>query len=148
VVSLGPQVAASNLASLIYNGTFTRFPRLRVVLAGFGFTWAASFLWRADAEWRNLRGEVPWLTQSPTEVVAEHIRFVFDAAADVPAGEAGAKLVGLVPPASLLWGSDRPFVTPDPSESLAALPTGLAQRLVGDNARATFSRFTPMEVAP
>ena len=35
--TLLPQVAQANIASLIYDGIFTRFPRLKVVFAGFGF---------------------------------------------------------------------------------------------------------------
>jgi hypothetical protein len=141
VVSLMPQVAASNVASLIYNGVFTRFPRLRVVIAGFGFTWAVSFLWRADAEWRNLRGEVPWLTQSPSDVVARSVRFVVDGAADIPAHAEALRLVEMLPSSALVWGSDEPYVQRAPEDVLGELPEELAARIVHENGITTFSRL-------
>jgi predicted TIM-barrel fold metal-dependent hydrolase len=134
-------VAASNLASLIYNGAFTRFPRLHVVFAGFGFMWAVSFLWRANAEWRNLRGEVPWLTSSPRDVVAERVRFVVDGAADVPNGIGGGRLAELLPASTLVWGSDQPYAQATPSDAMDYMPETLAARIVGDNGHETFSRL-------
>ena len=49
------QVFQTQLLSLIAEGTFDRFPELRVACVEGGFTWVPSLLWRLDKEWKGLR---------------------------------------------------------------------------------------------
>jgi predicted TIM-barrel fold metal-dependent hydrolase len=70
-----PQVGQSNLASLVFNGVFDHFPKLRVAFVEWGFSWLLPFLWRMDKEWRNFRADLPWLERPPSEIVREHVRF-------------------------------------------------------------------------
>jgi predicted TIM-barrel fold metal-dependent hydrolase len=137
--SLMPQIAMANVASLVYDGVFARFPRLRIVFAGFGFAWAVPLLWRTDAEWRGLRVEVPWLTSPPSEVVADHVRFVIDGAAELSAG--AWHLAEMLPEGTLLYGSDAPFTSGAPAEILDGAPEALRSRIAADNACETFSRL-------
>lgn len=134
--TLLPQVATANLASLIYDGVFQQFPRLRIVFAGFGFSWAPPVLWRADSEWRGLRVEVPWLTRPPSEYVGDHIRFVVDAACELR--PEAWRVAAMLPGSSLIYGSDRPFGDGDAERALAGAPTELRERIAVGNARATF----------
>lgn len=134
--SLLPQVAMSNATSLLFDGIFERFPRLKVVFAGFGFAWLAPVLWRADSEWRGLRVEVPWLTRAPSEYAAEHLRFVVDGSAELP--PAGLRtVVETIPPQMLLYGSDAPFSDLDVRAALDDLPEELLGRILSGNARET-----------
>jgi predicted TIM-barrel fold metal-dependent hydrolase len=137
--ALLPQVAMANVASLVYDGVFERFPQLQVVFAGLGFSWAVPLLWRTDAEWRGLRVEVPWLTRSPSEIVADHVRFVIDGASELGAG--AWRLAEMLPPGSLVYGSDAPFVTASAARVLEVAPEALRAGIAADNARATFSRL-------
>lgn len=141
--SLLPQVAMANLASLIFDGVFERFPQLRVVFAGFGFSWALPVLWRMDSEWRGLRMEVPWLTRSPAEIVATHVRFVVDGACELR--PESAQIAAMLPAGVLVYGSDRPFA-PDPTEALTSelgeLPAGVGAA----NALETLSRLATLVV--
>ena len=50
----------SQLTSLVAEGTFDRFPELRLALLESGFAWLPAFLWRFDKGWRGLRREIPW----------------------------------------------------------------------------------------
>jgi predicted TIM-barrel fold metal-dependent hydrolase len=135
-----PQVAMSNISSLVFDGVFQRFEQLRVVFAGFGFGWAPPLLWRMDAEWRGLRIEVPWLTRAPSEVAAQHIRFVADAA--VEHDEPGTwALAGMLADEALLWGSDTPFGAGDATRVVDAVPEALRGRVAFANAGATFPRL-------
>jgi predicted TIM-barrel fold metal-dependent hydrolase len=68
------QAHAAQVLSLICEGVFTQFPKLRVALLESGVTWVPSFLWRFDKTWRALRLEVPWLREHPTEIFRRHIR--------------------------------------------------------------------------
>jgi predicted TIM-barrel fold metal-dependent hydrolase len=135
--SLLPQVAMTNLASLVYDGIFERFPRLMVVFAGFGFAWAPPVVWRLDSEWRGLRIEVPWVVRPPSEYVAEHVRFVVDGACELDHPEVWL-LAEMLGEDALLWGSDEPFCDTNPASVLAAAPEGLRDGLAAANARTTF----------
>jgi predicted TIM-barrel fold metal-dependent hydrolase len=64
-----------HLASLIFEGVFEKFPKLRVVLTEGGFAWLPAFLWRLDADWKGLRMQTPWVKRPPSEYVWEHVRF-------------------------------------------------------------------------
>lgn len=70
---LMPQVAESNISSLAFEGAFERFPRLRFLFSGVGFTWLPNLLWRLDREWRTFRHDVPWVKQPPSSYVLERV---------------------------------------------------------------------------
>ena len=61
---------AGVLNSLITEGVFVEFPRLKVVLMESGVTWLPGWMWRADKTWRGVRAEVPWLEKSPVDLCA------------------------------------------------------------------------------
>ncbi|TAK68920.1 MAG: amidohydrolase [Actinomycetota bacterium] len=65
----------SNLNNLTFSTTFQRFPELRFAFIEFGFSWLMAALWRLDTTWQQLRIEVPWLTEPPTELLLRHVRF-------------------------------------------------------------------------
>jgi uncharacterized protein len=133
-----PQVAMSSISSLVFDGTLSRYPQLRVVFAGFGFAWAPPLIWRMDAEWRGLRVEVPWLTQAPSEVISSQVRFVVDAA--VEREEGAWSLAAMLAPGALIWGSDIPFAGGG-IESLAGCADEARNRIRDANALDTFQRL-------
>jgi uncharacterized protein len=65
---------ASQLTSLVAEGTLDRFEALRISLIESGFGWLPAFLWRFDKGWRGLRREIPWTRRLPSEYVREHVR--------------------------------------------------------------------------
>jgi predicted TIM-barrel fold metal-dependent hydrolase len=70
---LMPQVAESNISSLAFEGAFERFPGLRFLFSGVGFTWLPNLLWRLDREWRTFRHDVPWVKQPPSSYVLKRV---------------------------------------------------------------------------
>ena len=84
----------SQLLSLVAEGTFDRYPGLRVALLEAGFAWLPAFLWRVDKGWRGLRREMPWLTRAPSAYVREHVRVGLqpvDGPPDAGAARAGGR---------------------------------------------------------
>jgi predicted TIM-barrel fold metal-dependent hydrolase len=65
----------SQLASLVLEGVFSKYPDLKVVFAESGFTWLPSLMWRLDKNWKGLRREVPWIDRLPSEIIKQHFRF-------------------------------------------------------------------------
>ncbi|MFT8247226.1 amidohydrolase family protein [Roseomonas sp. BN140053] len=61
------------VTSLIMEGVFERFPKLRVVLIESGFGWLPALGWRLDRNWKRMRDEVPMLKRAPSEYLKEHI---------------------------------------------------------------------------
>jgi predicted TIM-barrel fold metal-dependent hydrolase len=80
------QVAQANLNSLVLQGVFHRFPRLRFLFSGFGFGWLPPLLWRMDMDWRRLRIETPWVAKLPTDYVLEHVWLTISAIEELKAG--------------------------------------------------------------
>ncbi len=61
------------VTSLVMEGVFERFPRLRIVLVEAGFVWVPSLCWRLDRLWERMRDEVPHLTRPPSEYIRQNI---------------------------------------------------------------------------
>ncbi len=131
------------LLSLIGEGVFTKFPRLKVVLIESGVTWLPGFLWRANKEWRALRPEVPWVDRSPIEIVREHVRLTLQPLDSPPDASALAAVIGqLGSDDLLLFSSDYPHWQWDGEEVLPkALPEALRSRIALDNPRQTYPRL-------
>lgn len=134
----------SQLLSLIHHGTFLRFPELTIVLIESGVTWLPGFLWRARKTWRALRPEVPWISESPAEIVRRHVRLTaqpIDAPADPAILEQVIEQIGSDD--MLLFASDYPHWQ---FEGDAVLPPGIPARLLEkirrDNALATYPRLS------
>jgi predicted TIM-barrel fold metal-dependent hydrolase len=67
------QASQSVLASLVLEGVFEKFPRLKVVLVEAGFGWLPALCWRLDKIWARMRDEVPHVKRPPSEYIREHI---------------------------------------------------------------------------
>lgn len=65
----------ANIASMIMEGVFDRFPTLKVISVENGFGWAPQLMWRMDNAWSVLKDEVPHLKRAPSEYLREHVYF-------------------------------------------------------------------------
>jgi predicted TIM-barrel fold metal-dependent hydrolase len=61
------------VTSLVMEGVFERFPKLKVVMVEGGFAWLPALAWRLDKLFERLRGEVPHLKRRPSDYIREHV---------------------------------------------------------------------------
>ena len=133
---------ASQLTSIVSEGVFDQFPRLRVALVEAGWTWLPPHMWRFDKEWKNLRRLMPWVKRAPSEYIREHVRLTIQ---PMDGPESNPKqLLQVVDQLGsedmLMYASHYPRVhAADPEEALLRhLPEALARKLRADNARALY----------
>jgi hypothetical protein len=69
------QAMQAVLASLVFEGVFERFPKLRIVIMEGGLGWIPSLCARMDKNWKRMRSEVPQVKRPPSEYVREHVWF-------------------------------------------------------------------------
>jgi uncharacterized protein len=139
----------AQVASLVCEGVFAKYPKLKVVLLESGVTWLPAFLWRLTKFWRGVRAEVPWVDRPPWEIVRDQLRLTiqpFDGPADP---DAVARLIDqLQSDDMLLFSSDFPHWQFDGD---AIMPAGIPQKLHGkikrDNALATYPRLAATVVS-
>lgn len=143
--SLGFQ---AQLASLITEGVFVKYPGLRVVLIESGVTWLPGFIWRLGKFWRGVRREVPWMDRPPGDYVRDHVRMT---AQPVDAPDDAAILEKLIDQIQcddfLLYASDYPHWQFDGDEVMPPnIPPRLHEKMLRDNPLATYGRLN--EKAP
>jgi len=137
--TLIPQVFASNLVSMICQGVFERYPKLKLVLIEGGFAWLPGVLWRLDKNWRSVRDEVPWVKRLPSEYVWERVRFTTQPLVDPSREELLAMCRMIHAETTLLFSSDYPhWDFDDPLTALDSLPQEMRRRIVADNALETY----------
>ncbi len=136
------QLFEDQLLSLVSNGVFNRCPDLKFVFIESGVSWLPGFIWRAIKTWRGVRAEVPWVRQSPSDIIRNNIRLTTQPF-DAPDAETVARIVEQIDSEDmLLFSSDYPHwqfegdaVTP------AGLPDSLLRRMRVDNPLATYPRL-------
>ncbi len=69
------QTGMSQVASILANGIFEKWPNLYFIVIECGVAWLPGLLWRLDADYKALRKETPWLKRLPSEYARDHIRF-------------------------------------------------------------------------
>ena len=135
------QVFATQLSSLIVEGVFDAFPRLRVAFLESGFTWLPAHLWRMDKEWRNLRRLVPWVRRPPSEYVREYVRLGIQPLDAPPRVSQLREVIDqLGSERMLLYASDYPHAHTGAAEAdlLAHLPDSLQGMIGSENARSLY----------
>ncbi|KSU84458.1 MULTISPECIES: amidohydrolase family protein [Fictibacillus] len=137
------QAFQSQIVSLVCEGTFQKFPRLRVALLESGFTWMPALMWRLDKNWKGLRREIPWVDRLPSEIIREHFRLTIQPLDESPKPEHLLQTMEQMRSQDmLLFSTDYPHWHFDEKEEAlpANLPPSLEKKILSENAR-SFYRF-------
>jgi predicted TIM-barrel fold metal-dependent hydrolase len=138
-----PAAMAAQIASMLFNGVFDRFPTLKVCCLEAGFSWMPSLMSRADHQRLQFREEIPWVKRKPSEHLRQHVRLATQPMEHF-SGSEFMKLVDLFGSEDMLmFSSDYPHYDSDsPARALpAGLPQGLRQKIMRDNALATYPKL-------
>ena len=131
-----PLYFMTNLASLVFEGVFEKFPELQIVFVEGGFSWAAPFIWRLDRIWAELRSEVPLCRRKPSDYVRDHLHFTTQPVEE-PADRAHLRQAMEWGDAAdrLLFASDYPHYDFDsPAWVTTRIPKADRQRIMAGNA--------------
>jgi len=132
-----PQGAMSMLTSLVCNGVFDKFPRLKFAILESGYSWLPHLMWRLDQNYRSLHQEIPWVKRLPSEYIRERVKFSTQPTEDVSV-ENWQRLIGMLESDRMLvFATDYPhwdFDSPDDAIP-RGLPLDLRQRMFYENAR-------------
>jgi predicted TIM-barrel fold metal-dependent hydrolase len=134
-----PQMAQSSVISLVYEGVFERFEKVKFVFAEFGTAWIPAVLWRMDKNWRGLRPSLPWVKKSPIDYVCERIRFTSQPMEEPPDPAFLDSLLSMMyAEKTLMFSSDYPHWDNDyPRRTLGALSPELRRRILFENGSET-----------
>ncbi len=129
-----------NLVSMVFEGVFERFPRLKVALIESGFTWIPAMCWRMDRHWERMRHEVPHLKRPPSEYVREHFWFATQPMEEPENPVHLPEIIDWIGWDRLMFSTDYPHWDYDDPRYCIKFAMTDAQRsqLFGDNARALY----------
>jgi predicted TIM-barrel fold metal-dependent hydrolase len=135
-----PQMAMAHVASLICEGVFERFPRLKFAFVEVDQFWVAGMMWHMDADWKSLREQTPWVKRLPSEYFREHIRIGSQPLEEPERPEyLLSMLEAMHADETLIYCSDWPhWDWDDPATTFPKLPEHLHRRIFAENARELF----------
>jgi predicted TIM-barrel fold metal-dependent hydrolase len=124
--------------SMVCEGVFERFPKLKMVMMEGGFSWVPSIMWRLDKHWKRLHAEVPFLKRMPSEYIREHMLFTTQPMEEPPVVDYLLQVIEHMGSDEMLmfatdyphWDYDSPDMAFPPR-----FPEALKQKIYLDNAR-------------
>ncbi|MCZ7648608.1 MAG: amidohydrolase [Planctomycetota bacterium] len=126
----------THVVSLVCEGVFQKFPKLKVVLVEGGISWLVPLMWRFDKNWKALRSTVPWLDRKPSEVIQEHFLLTTQPIEEPDNHEHLIQLFNMFDAKNMLmFASDFPHWDGDtPNFALRGFPDEFKQRVKAQNA--------------
>lgn len=144
--ALESPVIESHVSSLILQGVFEKYPRLKVLIVGGGGAWIPPYLWRIDYLYNATPHEVPWLTKLPSAYFLEHVRVTTYGLESPARATALTQAIGAFEGLDSLFTYASGYPNADwqePSAAAAALPEVFSPETSDAAARDVFPRLRP-----
>jgi len=132
-----PLTFQAHLVSMVIEGVFEKFPRLKLILCEGGIAWLAHTIWRMDKNFKALRSSAPWLRRAPSEYVFDHVRLTTQPLEEPEHAEHLLAIFDIIKAErTLMFATDFPhWDFDDPNRALPRqIDAQLRQRIVYDNA--------------
>jgi predicted TIM-barrel fold metal-dependent hydrolase len=136
-----PLTFMAHVNSLVCEGVFELFPKLKFVGIEGGFAWLPHLMWRMDKNYKALRSQTPWLKRLPSEYIVEHIRLTTQPIEEPRRKEEQLQIFQMIDAEKTLmfssdyphWDFDNPklVLPPMPREMKARILSGTAAELYG-----------------
>ncbi|WP_238392330.1 amidohydrolase family protein [Paenibacillus antri] len=136
-----------HLNSIICEGVFEKFPKLKFVAIEGGISWLPAMMWRMDKNYKALRSSVPWLKKHPSEYIAEHV-FLTTQPIEEPKDHKHLLQVFDMIGAErcVMFSTDYPHWDYDnPMMALPPMPKELKRRIMGETAMELYGLPRPAE---
>ena len=138
-----PVTMLTQLTSMIFNGTFDKFPDLKLAILESGVGWVPWIMRRMDQQYRECRAEIPWVKRLPSEHMRDNVRIATQPLSDL-SGRQFANLVDSIDGDELfIFSTDYPHYDADSVEVLnsPAISDDLRRRISHQNAIEFFPRL-------
>ena len=137
----------AQLANLVTEGVFVKYPQLKVVLIESGVTWLPGFIWRLAKFWRGVRREVPWVDRPPGDIIRDNVRMTIQPLDAPDEANALQKAIDQIQSEDfLLYASDYPHLRFEGDDVMPPnIPDSLHRKIMIDNPRATYKRLADMQ---
>lgn len=136
----------AHAASMVLEGTFEKFPGLKVLLTEGGYGWVPHLMWRMDKNFKALRGTVPWLKEMPSAYLLRHVRLTTQPVEEPGDPRHAIALMEMIDAnRTLCFSSDFPhWDFDDPFRAFpSSLPEETKQRILWRNAVELYARRVP-----
>ncbi|MDQ3814413.1 MAG: amidohydrolase family protein [Armatimonadota bacterium] len=122
--------------SLVCEGVFEKFPKLKFVCVEGGVAWLPHLMWRMDKNYKALRSTTPWLKKLPSEYIKEHIRLTTQPIEEPENPQHLVQIFEMIEAEkTLMFATDYPHWDFDnPKMALPPLPKDMKARIFGGNA--------------
>ncbi len=124
------------LSSLIANGVFERFPRLKFLFAETGVALLPELMWKMDRDWEAAPDATPLVKRRPSEYVVERCKFTTQPFVEPLKHTQIAQMCDMIQAhRTLLFSSDYPHWDADePTRVIQELPKDIRRRVMVENA--------------
>jgi predicted TIM-barrel fold metal-dependent hydrolase len=132
-----PQIAMAHTTSLICEGVFEKFPKIKFLFIEHDVFWVPGLMWHMDGDWKSLRDYTPWVKKLPSEYLRQHIRFGSQPMPNVPTkADLKTFLKWMWADETMVFASDYPHWDWDePSTFLAGFDHDLRCKIMVENAK-------------
>jgi hypothetical protein len=138
---------ATQMASLVCEGVFDRWPDLKILVMEGGWTWVPAYADRFDSAWSQLRDEVSHLERRPSEYIRDHFWYSTQPMEEPEQDHHLLQAIqALDAPDRIMFSSDYPHWDFDPPNEVARLvPDEMRDGVMGRNAARFYPKLSHFE---
>lgn len=137
----------THINSLVCEGVFEKYPKLKFVSIEGGIAWLPHLMWRMDKNYKALRDSAPWLKRLPSEYILEHVRVTTQPIEEPQKPEHLVQIFQMMQADKIaMFSSDYPHWDFDnPKVVLNGIPRDMRRRILGTNAAELYGLPQPAE---